>query len=286
MSKTLATSAVIDFDANVHHVYQGMALLDGSCRSRENVVGESIKFPVMGKGIARKRTAPQVKLELMNAAHSRVTCTLEDYNASDMTDIWDQAEVNFDEKNELAQVIAGGIGRREDQVRIDALKAAVVAGTVTNSVAATGFGATNNMNLERTIEASRLLNVAEVPQTGRHMLIHSNGLAAMLKITAVTSADYATFRALMTGEINTYLGFSWHIMGDRAGEGGLAVAASIRQCWAWHFNAIGFARGKLDRTMDISWLGDYGAWITSKFIKIGAVVIDGTGCVQILADET
>lgn len=286
MSKTLATSAVIDFEAAVHHENQGQAKLAGTCRERANVVGESVKFPVMGKGIARKRTAPQVKLELMNAAHSRVTCTLEDYNASDMTDIWDQAEVNFDEKTELAQVIAGGCGRREDQVKIDALKAAKVAGTITNSVAATGFGSTNNMNLERGIEAARLMNVKEVPEDGRHILVHANSIAAMLKITQVTSADYATMRALMTGEIQAFLGFIWHFIGDRAGEGGLAKAANIRQCWAWHKNCLGYATGKLDKIMDISWLGDYGAWITSKFMKLGAVVIDGTGCVEILCDES
>jgi len=285
MAKSLATNAVIDFVAEVHHQFQAREKLAGTTRERMNIVGDSCKFPVLGKGTARARTAPQVKLELMNAPHSRVTCSLSDYNASEMTDIWDQAEVNYDERRELAQVIAGGLGRRKDQIVIDALIAAKTAATITKSVAATGFGGENTLNIERVLEARRLLAVDEIDDD-LYFCCHATDVAQALETVEFASADYNTLRALNSGTLDdvSFHGFKWKVLGDRSDEGGLALASTTRQCWAWAKNAVGRASGKM-QDADISWLGDYGSWITSGFLKMGACVIDPLGCVEVLCNE-
>lgn len=54
----------------------------------------------------------------------------------------------------------------------------------------------------------------------------------------MTSADYNTIKALVNGEINTYLGFTWH-KSTR-----LPKSGSIRSCYAWHEAGIGVAIGK------------------------------------------
>ena len=54
------------------------------------------------------------------------------------------------------------------------------------------------------------------------MVIHANGLAALLDETELTSSDFATVKALSTGEIDTFLGFKFITLGDRD-EGGLPI---------------------------------------------------------------
>jgi hypothetical protein len=90
----------------------------------------------MGKGLANQK-ASQADVTPMDISHARQTATLQNWNAPEYTDIFDQAEVNFDE--ELAQTIAKAIGRREDQLIIDTL-----AGTTTGGGAGFSFVASND----------------------------------------------------------------------------------------------------------------------------------------------
>lgn len=283
-AQTLPQWARTVFDTQVHHAFQGRQKLAGTCREKFNVQGKTAEFHRMGAGIARRRTAAAVKLEVMHAVHSKVTVTLYDWNASDFTDIFQAAEVAEDDVAELAEVIRNGLGRRKDQVIIDALIAAKTAGTITKSVAASGIGATNNLNVERILRAGRLLDDDEVDEDDRVMVVHARNLEAALLTEKVGSADYNTFRALAAGDLKTFAGFRFVKLGNRAGEGGLAKADTVRQCWAWQKRAIAVAYGNVKAT-DISWLGDYGSWIVSGFLKIGAGVIDGAGCVEVLCDE-
>jgi hypothetical protein len=41
---------------------------------------------------------------------------MEDWNAAEYSDIFMQQKVNFDERQELVQVVANAIGRRQDQL--------------------------------------------------------------------------------------------------------------------------------------------------------------------------
>lgn len=287
MAKTLSAASIIDFASKVKHSFQGRERLEGTTEERRGVVGESSKFPVMGKGAAKKRTAPQVKLELMNVTHSRVTATLEDFNASEMTDIFDQAEVNYDEKMQLAKTIARGIGRRKDQIKLDALIAGVTDGTVTKSVPATLVGGTDGLNLQRLLKAKALLGKDEADEGTLHFACHANNVEQALATTEFGSADFNSLRALMDGDMQKakFGGFIFHVLGDRGVEGGLGLSASIRQGFAWHEESTGIASANLQE-FDISWLPDYASWICSGFLKSGGVVIDPLGVVEVLMDES
>jgi hypothetical protein len=55
---------------------------------------------------------------------------MSDYIAAEYSDIFSQQKVNFDERRELVQVVSGAIGRRMDQLVIDALSGSGTALTV------------------------------------------------------------------------------------------------------------------------------------------------------------
>lgn len=280
MSVSLSNAFVTLFDAEVKQAYQGKAMLVGAVRQRKGVEGSTVRFPKVGKGVATPRIS-QADVTPLNVGFSNVTCTLSDWNAAEYSDIFSQAKVNFDERSELVQVLGNAIGRRQDQLILDALTAASGTGTVSNDIG----GSDTNMNVAKLREAKRLLDRANVPPEGRHIILHASGLASLLSETAVTSSDFNTVKALVAGEINTFLGFTFHILGDRS-EGGLAIDGSLdRTCFAFHKDAIGYAEGIAPRT-EINYIPEKTSFLVNSVFSAGAVAIDAEGIVKITARET
>jgi hypothetical protein len=280
MSVSLSNAYVTLFDAEVKQAYQGKAMLVGAVRQRRGVEGATVRFPKVGRGVATPRIS-QSDVTPLNVGFSNVTCTLQDWNAAEYSDIFSQAKVNFDERQELVQVLGNAIGRRQDQLVLDALNAASGTGTVSNDIG----GSDTNMNVAKLREAKRLLDRANVPPEGRHIILHASGLASLLSETAVTSSDFNTVKALVAGEINTFLGFTFHILGDRS-EGGLAIDSSLdRTCFAFHKDAIGYAEGIAPRT-EINYIPEKTSFLVNAVFSAGAVAIDAEGIVKITARET
>jgi hypothetical protein len=206
---------------------------------------------------------------------------MEDWNAAEYSDIFMQQKVNFDERQELVQVVANAIGRRQDQLILDALNATSGVGTVATSVG----GADTNLNLDKLLAAKKEMDSNNVPPTDRHMIIHANNLSALLGETEVTSSDYNSVKALVSGDINTFLGFTFHVLGDRA-EGGLPLAAGdVRTCWAFHKDAVGYAEGMGPKT-EINYVPEKTSFLVNAMFSAGAVGIDAEGIVKVSADET
>jgi len=280
MSVSLSNAFVTLFDAEVKQAYQGKAMLVGAVRQRRGVEGSSVRFPKVGRGVATARV-PQTDVTPLNVGFSQVTCTLSDWNAAEYSDIFSQAKVNFDERSELVQVVGSAIGRRQDQLILDALNAASGTGTVANSIG----GTTTNMNIAKLREAAKILNAKNVPADCRHIIIHANSLAAMLEQTSVTSSDFNTVKALVQGEISTFMGFQFHVLGDRS-EGGLPIDGSNdRTLYAFHSSAIGYAEGIAPRT-EINYIPEKTSWLVNAVFSAGAIAIDSEGIVKITARDT
>ena len=123
MAVAISNAFVQMFDAEVHQAFQAQRALAGVVRERSGVEGNQVKFPKIGKGTATVRV-PQTDVTPLNVSYSQVTATMSDFIAAEYSDIFNQQKVNFDERRELVQVVAGAIGRRMDQLVIDALNAA------------------------------------------------------------------------------------------------------------------------------------------------------------------
>jgi hypothetical protein len=274
MAISLSNAFVTLFDAEVKQAYQGVAQLVPAVRQRRGVEGSTVKFPKVGKGIATARV-PQSDVTPMNVNFSNVTCTLQDWNAAEYSDIFNQQKVNFDERRELVQVVANAIGRRQDQLILNALAASSTGNVVTEDIGGTDTG----LNVAKLREAKKYLDKNNVPMDNRHIIIHANSLASLLGETSVTSTDFNTVRALVSGEVNTFLGFTFHTIGDRE-EGGLPVATSERKLWAFHRDAIGYAEGIAPRT-EINYVPEKTSWLVNALFSAGAVAIDAEGIVEI-----
>jgi len=277
MAVGISSAFVQLFDAEVKQAYQSSRALAGLTRERTNVEGNQVKFPKIGKGTATVRV-PQTDVTPLNVTYSQVTATMSDYIAAEYSDIFSQQKVNFDERRELVQVVGNAIGRRMDQLVIDALNASAT----TLTVATTIGGAGTNMNIEKLIEAKKLLDANNVPSEGRCMIIHANNLAGMLGETEITSADFATVKALVSGEVDTFMGFKFVTLGDRD-EGGLPIP-STRTCFAFHKDAMGMGIG-MNQKSEINYVPEKTSFLVSSMFSAGAVAIDDEGIVKISCTE-
>lgn len=285
MSKFLSNAAVIEFDAEVKHEYQGTKSLREAVTLRTGVKGESYKFTRMGKGLANQK-ATQADVTPMNISHARQTATMENWNAPEYTDIFDQAEVNFDERQELAMTIAKAIGRREDQLVIDAMDGITTAAT-NDEDPDTGLlldiSATRNFDLDAIRSAKAHFDDIEADDE-LHIALRSAALQKLLEDTEVTSSDFNTVRALVRGELDSYMGFKFHVIGTRA-EGGLPGSTGDLEALAWAKSSVGLAVN-LDLMTTVDWVAQKTSWLANGVFKAGAVVREPQGVVTIQYDET
>ena len=282
MSTNLSPAFVQLFEAEVHQAYQASAVLRGAARMRTGVIGDAVKFPKVGKGQASIRV-PQSDVVPINASFSSVSVSLADYVASEYSDIFNQQKVNFDERRELAQVVGNAIGRREDQILIDALQAASAGTTVAKNVVTSGSAANSNLNVGKIIAAKKGLDAANVPMTDRHFVIHANNLAGLMSDERAISSDFQTLQALVQGSINQMMGFTFHIVGDRD-EGGLPLASSDRTCFAFHRSALGCAVGIAPKT-EINYIPEKTSFLVTSMLSMGAAAIDVDGIVDVVCAE-
>jgi hypothetical protein len=280
MAQGISNAFVTLFDAEVKQAYQGMRSLGGLVRERNGVEGSTVKFPKIGKGSATIRI-PQSDVTPLNVTYSQVTATLSDYNAAEYSDIFHQAKVNFDERRELVMVVSNAIGRRMDQLVLDALSASSTSLTVSNDIGATD----SNLNVAKLRRAKKLLDQNNVPAEGRVMIISAAGLEGLLGETQTTSTDFNSVQALVSGSIDTFLGFKFVTLGDRA-EGGLPVDGSLdRTCYAFHKDAVGMGIGMAQKT-EINYVPEKTSFLVNSMFSAGAVAIDDEGIVKITCRES
>lgn len=280
MSRNLTINEQASFDARVKQAYQGSGLLRSTVELADNIVGATHRFHKIGRGMATKRI-DQTDVIPMNIMHGNATAVLEDWNAAEYTGIFNQQKVPYKEQDKLAHIISSAIGRREDQLILDALDASATTNVVDTDVGDTGSG----MNTAKLRRAAALLNAKGVPRARgeRFLVLSATGMEELLGTTEVTSSDYNTVKALYDGEISHWLGFEIIMMEDRA-EGGLPKTGNVRTNYAYHRAAVGLAVGINFRT-EVNYIPHKTSYLANGIFSAGAVAIDNEGIVEIETTE-
>lgn len=281
MSRNLTQNQVNSFDARVKAAYETGGMLRNTVEVADNVVGATHRFNKMGKGLATRRI-DQTDVIPMNISHGNATATLEDWNAAEYTGIFNQQKVNYKEQDKLAAIIANAIGRREDQLILDALDAAATALTVSTDVGGVGTGL-NTAKIRRT---ARLMNQKGVPRTKgeRTLVISAEGLEQLIGDPDASTIDKNAIKTLYDGEISHWVGFDIIVMEDRD-EGGLPKAGNLRTFFAYHKPAIGLAVGINMRT-EVNYIPVKTSWLANGIFSAGSVAIDADGIVEGLTTES
>ena len=271
MSVSIDNVFVKQFEADVHLAYQQMGTkLRASVRSKSGVVGASTTFQKVGRGTASTKSRHGI-VPVMNLNHEPVECILQDYYAGDWVDALDELKTNIDERRVVASAGAYALGRKTDELIVDAMK------TATIEVGDYKTGLTKDLILA----AVEKLNENDVPDDGRRFaVVGVRQWNELLSMDEFVSADYVGDTPLTTGfETKKWLGITWLLYN------GLPVASDNRDCFIYHASSIGHACGQ-DVKTDITWHGERAAHFISNSMSQGAVLIDGSGIVRIKCGES
>lgn len=278
MSIALSSIAQIEFDSQIKAAYQMAGLLRPHIRVKTGVVGGTAEFRRYGRGVATPRV-PQTDVTVMNTGYAKRQALLADWNAAEYTDVFDQATTNIDEQPIVATNIASAIGRREDQMVLDAMDAANASVNVDTAVG----GAASGLNMAKLRRAKRIMDQRAVPAGMRGFIHSAEGLEQLLGLTEVTSADFNAVRVLTNGEVNQFLNFTFIMIDDRA-EGGLPRTGQLRTNYAFDKMAIGLAIG-IDYRNEVFYIPEKTSWLANGLFKAGAISIDDEGVVEVQTTE-
>lgn len=280
MTIGVSSAFIAEFSSDVKHAYQSMGrgLLE-RVRVQNDVKAATYKFHKMGKGVASEHI-PQADVTPMNVGNSSATATLKNYVAPEYSGVFDLEKISYNERDELVKVVAGAINRRAEQLILDALDAGASSTQVTENFGGTGSGVT----VTKLRRLKRLMDAAGVPKEDRTFVHDSIGLEQLLGSTAVTSSDYNQVKALVHGELDTYMGFKFILVEDRT-EGGIVTTANVTKNFGFHKDAIGIAIGHQFDT-EVNYIAQKVSWLINGRYSAGAVGIDDTGIYELLSNNT
>lgn len=274
MSKNLDQVLVKKFENEAIQAFQEAGKLRNMVRIKDAKGAQQVQFQVLGAVATQERTTIQTPIPLADAGYTTATATVKNFTVSEMTDIFLNNQVGFDERNELVEAITLAMGRRIDQSIIDALAAHSFSNTVASG--------SDNLNVSHFASSALALGSA-VPDDMRYLLCHDSGYYHFIQESDVKTFDSNDTKPLVKGAINNYFGFDVTKIGDRA-EGGLAKATNDRTNFAWQKQAVGLAMN-MEPRITIDWEPSYGAHRVTGYLALGGVVIQDSGVVKITTQE-
>lgn len=244
MSNQITTAFVQQFSSNVQLLSQQRGSLLRNCVSEESVTGEKAFFDQVGSVAAIKRSSRHGDTPILETPHSRRMVTMDSYEWADLIDDADKVRMLIDPTSTYAQAAAAAMGRAMDDAIIEA--ALGVAKTGKSGATSTAFASGNvvahgstDLTLAKLIEAKKKLDLNEVdPSIQRYIALGPDQLESLLNTTEVASADFNTVKALVQGQVDTFMGFKF-VLTTRLG-----IASNIRDCFVWAMDGIKLAVGK------------------------------------------
>jgi len=275
MSQSLTAVQQTEFDELVKAEYRSRGfLLRDSVRLKNNVIGAYTEFRKVDQVISVP-TAYLAAVTIQDPGYTKETCTLQKYTTPTAVDTVQELTVNFDTKMENAMLVGQAMGRRSDQIIIDAV-AADPGTTIAN-------GGTN-FNYEKFTEVYEYFENNAVPKGERFIALSASNIRSLMQDDQFVSTFYTENRILDKGWVLDYLGINL-VTVPQMTEGGLPKTGNIRTALAWHKMSTGMAIGHDFRT-EINYVPLQTSWLINGIFSAGAVVIDNRGVIAIDCDES
>ena len=245
MSTQITTAFVEQYKSNVFHLAQqkGSKLRDAV--RTESIVGKSHFFERIGSTAAVKRTSRHADTPRVDTPHSRRKVTMDDYDWADLIDDSDKVRLLISPQSEYAKAGAYAMGRTMDDVIIAAATGNAFGGVSGGSTIALPAGqkiahGSTGLTIAKLISAKEKLDAANVdPDEARTIVCSAKQISDLLGTTQITSADFNSVKALVQGDIDTFMGFKF-IRSERLGTD----SNGNRQVLAFTNTSMGLALGK------------------------------------------
>lgn len=238
------TAFVKQFGSTIEHLAQqkGSRLREGV--RVETVVGEEAYFDQLGSTTAVQKTTRNADTPLIKSDHQRRRVTMYDYEWADLLDKEDRLKMLIDPTSAYSQSAAWALGRSIDSAINTAFGGTAYSGKAGGT--SESFDSTNmavaaasaNLTIAKLISAKQKLDAQNIdPMEPRFIAVTASQIGALLGTTQVTSSDYNTVKALVSGEVNTFLGFKF--LQTQL----LTLSSTTRTCYAWAKSGMLLALG-------------------------------------------
>ena len=312
MSSFITEAFVRQYKANIFHLSQQKGSRLRAFVRQESQRGQIGLFERLHSSAAQRKAGRHSDTPLMNIEHSKRAAFMYDYEWADLIDDEDKVRTLIDPENAYVQAAMMSLGRAMDDEIITAALGAAAYGENGSSttilpasqyVGAVASSAISNLNVATLIRVKNKFGVNDVdPSLALHIAVSQSQISALLAETQVTSADYNSIKALVHGEVDTFMGFKFHRLERLPVNGTGAFLASTntttgvvtlstgtsnnaRRCFAWAEDGIVLSIGK-DMKGRISERGDKG-YATQVYASMtaGAVRMEEAKVVAILCHE-
>lgn len=217
MNSQIETWRVQAYAANVLHLSQQKGSRLAPYARKEMFKGKAEFFDRLAAGSAQVKTSRNADTPNLDLTHSRRMVTTQMYEWATLVDRKDKLQNIHNPESEYSVAARNALGRSMDDVIIAAALGTARTGEDGSSSQTLGTGskvvavassAIARMNVQALRKTKLLMDQQEVE--GPRYFVHTAGaLEALLGTTEVTSADFNTVRALVNGEVDTFLGFKF-----------------------------------------------------------------------------
>lgn len=245
MSTQITTAFVEQYSANVQQLSQQRGSRLRAAVRVEPATGKNAFIDSIGAVAAQRRAARHADTPQLGTPHSRRRVSLADYDWSDLIDDLDKVRLLADPTSPYALAGAWAMGRAMDDEVIAAFTGTAASGVDGATPVALPSSQlvphnSSGLTVNKLLMAKELLDSADVDDaTPRYVAVTAKQVTDLLSATEVTSADYTTVKALVRGEIDTFLGFRFlrteRLTKDSGGN---------RQAIAWAQDGVVLAVGK------------------------------------------
>ena len=278
----MSPAAQIEYDALVKAQYRSEGWkLRGAMRMRTNVVGSSVQFRRMGAvtsvpgGYAQKVTG-------QNPGISVPTASLVKHVTPVYTDSVEELTVNYDAKMESVTAIGQAMGRRSDQIGINALAAVTYSATPSDTQGTLVVAGTTGFSYDKYTSIIEAFEERGVPLNDRFVAVSARQFKQLLNEDEFINGFYTNNKVVDKGMIRDFLGANFLTIPAMT-EGGLpagAGGATEVRAFAWHRESLGMGIG-MDFRAEVNYIAAETSWLANGIFSAGAVVIDERGVIAV-----
>ena len=139
--------------------------------------------------------------------------TMLDYHDNRMLDRGDELKSISDPRSAYTVAAARSLGRKLDDVILAAAVSTTQksgeTGSSTAPTTTTILASAANITLTNILAWKKALDDGDVEEEDRFAVIDTESLSSLLDVTEIGSADYNSVKALVKGDVSTFLGFNW-----------------------------------------------------------------------------
>lgn len=224
MSQFITTSLTNGYRSNVELLLQQKGAKIVRTVRRENQMNEFEFFDRLKPTTANEITDRHGDTVLVNTVHDRRRVHLRDFDWADLIDRQDDVRSLADFTSPYAMNGAMALGRSQDDVLIPAFFGNAISGKTGQTTVAfpagqqiaanyveTGAPAASGLTVGKLRRARNLLESAEVDFDTEEafIVVSPTQKQDLLQDSEVTSSDFNTVRALVNGDINAFMGFTF-----------------------------------------------------------------------------